>query len=173
MPPSISWTDPTWLQQQLARMGIRADAATGHVPSEPAPKTLEAFEPPAGDLEARVEAFLAWAVTQTDALAVFICDEDGMCLFQHLADPELVAASSSISRVFELVQQATDELLGAHLTVHLRERGSLWIVRSVTSIGPLVLGVTTRRVLSNSQIAALQTGLIGAARDDGPARSLS
>ena len=180
MTSSISWIDRDGLAETLARIGVgsqrhlelpRLEPAVAAVESEtilevviPDPveeeeSPIPEFEPPAGALRSRLQAFMAWLLELSDSRVAFIVDRDGLPLVDRHADPDLLAIASSVMELIESIKGKLLFPIGQAVMVEL-EQGQLMLVFVETPIGKYIVGQVGDKPLSRE----LRSATAGALR---------
>jgi hypothetical protein len=106
---------------------------------EPAPPA-QGFEPPAGSLAERLEAFSGWLEAATGARGVFLADRDGLPVVARQVGDELIAASAMVTRFLELAHSRHRALDDGSLALQLEGGGLIYFLQDRGEAGNVCLG---------------------------------
>lgn len=154
MTSSISWIDRAGLVETLSRIGV-GGGSPARIPRtavqltrlEPIVDTrpsLVPFEPPAGSLRERLEAFIDWLSRLSGSAVVFVVDRDGLPLVDRGADADLLAIASSVMQLVERINRKLLALIGQAVTIQIEE-GLLILISVATPIGEYTVGHVAKR----------------------------
>lgn len=174
MTSSISWIDRDGFAETLARIGVgsrqlakrpRPESPAEPLASEtilevaiPEPiaeeeSTVPDFEPPAGPLRQRLQAFMAWLLELSGSRIAFIVDRDGLPLVDREADPDLLAIASSVVELIESIKGRLLLPVGPAVMIEL-EQDQLMLVAVETPIGKYIVGQVGDQPLSRELCSA-------------------
>ncbi len=185
MSRSLSWIDPAALSAALEKAGVKpgrgsapAAAATKFAtprPATPQPTMARVppliappsggadpdddFRPPAGGLEERLEALLAWVAGATGCRSIFVLDEEGLVLIEEQSDPTLVALSSSFINYHDRVRSSLGSRSQGSITIDVEAGQILHMLQVVTGLGRYVLGFVAAEPVPRLRIRKFQTAL--------------
>lgn len=187
MPLSLSWIEPDTLSDVLAKAGLsrliptsvpdhraavssRADDLWSVSPVSRRPaKTTQgvSFSPPAGaSLQARLKAFVSWAIERSGCRRLFVVDQEGLILMEKHAEATLVAASSSILSLMDRVDECLDTRTSGSLAIDLEGGLVLQLIQAETALGKYALGCVVSEPLRRAQIDEFRAALIFAMSED-------
>jgi hypothetical protein len=174
---SRSWLDADSIARSLDRMGVGApgdlrldrlpgaDLLRRHRPSdpggisgpdnEPAPRV---FVPPAGELGARLEAYVAWLGGIPGCEQPFVADHDGLPMVGASDGSDLMAIGSALTRLMRRLHDRSESPLGSSIALEL-QRGWLHLVTVESELGSFTVGVVTRRPLGRAVQRGIRDGL--------------
>jgi hypothetical protein len=177
MMSSRSWLDADSIARSLHRMGVGAPGdlrlhrlpggdllrrqrtadpgATAIADSEPAPTP---FAPPAGELGARLEAYVAWLGGLSGCEQPFVADHDGLPMVGASDGSDLMAIGSALTRLMRRLHDRSESPLGSSIALEL-QRGWLHLVTVESELGSFTVGVVTRRPLDRSVQRSIRDGL--------------
>lgn len=104
---------------------------------------MEAFEPPASRLHARLEAFMEWVERHVPCQEIFIVDEEGLVLMERNSDPTLIAVSSYFLNFNERIRSSLGAQSQGAIAIDLEGGRTLHVVQAETALGPHALGFTS------------------------------
>lgn len=189
MSRSLSWIDPAELSAALVRAGVRREprdrtrpvnlyllrAGTDRPAEQPfagpavaraagaarrlAPETERRFEPPEGNLQRRLEAFVDWVGESTGSGQLFVADAEGLVLIERDTDHELIAVSSSFMSLLERIRSCLGSEIRGVMSLDLDEGTTLHLVQVRTGLGRFTLGLVSTEPVRRSLSEGLRSGL--------------
>jgi hypothetical protein len=174
---SRSWLDADSIARSLDRMGVGAagdlrldrlpgaDLLRRHRPSDPGgigssdnEPVPEVFVPPAGELGARLEAYVAWLGGISGCEQPFVADHDGLPMVGASDGSDLMAIGSALTRLMRRLHDRSESALGSSIALEL-QRGWLHLVTVESELGSFTVGVVTRRPLGRAVQRGIRDGL--------------
>lgn len=120
---------------------------------------IEAFEPPASRLHARLEAFMEWVERQVHCHEIFIVDEEGLVLMERNSDPTLIAVSSYFLNFNERIRSSLGAQSAGSVSLDLKGGQTLHVVQAETRLGPHALGFTISQPLRREVTESFRSSL--------------
>lgn len=120
---------------------------------------IEAFEPPASRLHARLEAFMEWVERQVHCHEMFIVDEEGLVLMERNSDPTLIAVSSYFLNFNERIRSSLGAQSEGSVSIDLKGGQTLHVVQAETRLGPHALGFTISQPLRRKVTESFRSSL--------------
>lgn len=184
---SLSWINPDAFAESLARAGVgditrgasrlgasafwspttNRPAASDAAPmkrspraTQPVPRQIPTYAPPAGALVDRLNHYVNWVSEQTGCRQIFVADSDGLVLVESNADPDLVAISSMFVGVLNRVDASLSSPMRGSIVIDLELGGSLHVVQAETGLGPHSVGFAVSQPASRQMIDGARDGLI-------------
>lgn len=179
---SRSWLDAEAIARALDRMGVAEpqDVRLDRLPGgdllrRPAPRSGRpeggpddapppaAFEPPPGELGARLDAYVAWLAGLPGCERPFVADHDGLPMVGAMHESDLMAIGSALTRLMRRLHDRSESALGSSIALELQQ-GWLHLVTVESELGAFTVGVVTPHPLGRSVQRAVRDGLRRALR---------
>jgi hypothetical protein len=173
---SPSWLDAEGISQALDRMGIgvrgavRLDrvpggdllrgrgAGPGLATERRGDGAPVAFEPPPGELGARLDAYVGWLGRLPGCEQPFVADHDGLPMVGAMHGSDLMAIGSALTRLMRRLHDRSESSLGSSIALELQS-GWLHLVTVESELGSFTVGVVTHHPLRRSVQRSIRDGL--------------
>ncbi|MEM8961910.1 MAG: hypothetical protein AAGD38_10540 [Acidobacteriota bacterium] len=163
--PSHFWIDHTELDALLRAVENPAAApvsavTTPVVTSTPTPvsaakPTPDSFTPTSSSLERRLSELSDWLTARVACDQVFVAGPEGLALFERDADPELVAAASSLTNLWGSLAASLDLASQTRIEVDLDADRVLSLSLANATWGMSSLGIVTTERLDTEMAHAV------------------
>jgi hypothetical protein len=180
--PLLSWIEPERLQSAFARV---RGAARSREPGEHPPATAleqvvplpvasvaaaalgdDAFRPPPGRMQQRLEALSEWLMQRTGATAVCVIDREGLMLLDRGSGDEVAAIASAFVSLIKRVRTSTENEIGGLVILGLTADKLLHMIEVETSLGEFAACFVVTGQLRPELATAIRDGLLLAIEGD-------
>lgn len=172
--PLLSWIEPERLRSAFARLrgpaGRREPGERPGLPlalervvplplaGSPAPPA-DAFRPPPGRMQQRLDALCEWVMQRTGASALCIIDREGLMLLDRGSGDEVAAIASAFVSLIKRVRSSTESEIGGLVILGLASDKLLHMIEVETSLGEYAACFVVTGQLRPELATAIRDGL--------------